>query len=559
MNRYPCSGFRSLATYRYTSDCRYNVKEADYNDDPRPISPPFVLNSGYCSMIDLPSFFQNSIKELQNQRQAEIESLAQRINLKVGQTTSALIERITPVNQQLADRLTQLQNTNLTAKANPLPAQLLSQPNLKLIELAVQGQPLLTLTDQPVKTGQTVQLLLKSAAQLVLVTDNKAGSPNTQAGQNTTSLNQLQQATLSQSYREALPRQAPLQQTFRLLEALQRLPALQQQLPAQLKHSLEQVRQHALSPQQLSTVSGLKQALQHSGIQLEARLNQQLPKSVTAGQQSATQAGVKTPEASLLTPAAKHQAGARAQATATTVPLNAQDAKAALLHAEQRVTQYLAQITANSSQRAPLHIPANTPVETLVTLLKELLGTPGNQTTDKVSAQQESGQRQALLQTLQQQLQSAVAKMQTQQLHTLSQQFAKPDQPQAQHWLIELPVRLNNDVSSVEVRIDEDWVRPQDEDEEENKDKVRLWTVMLAFNLPERGQLFAQLKIIQDTVSANIWAEQTTTLTEAKRKLQTLRQRLDADGVNVTSIECFKGKPPMQDIRLDYALVDIKT
>ncbi|BFM15982.1 hypothetical protein R50073_21650 [Maricurvus nonylphenolicus] len=501
-------------------------------------------------MIDLPSFFQNSIKELQNQRQAEVESLAQRISLKVGQTTSALIERITPVNQQLADRMSQLQNTNLTAKANPLPAQLLSQPNLKLIELAVQGQTLLTLTDQPVKSGQTVQLLLKTAAQLVLVPDNKTGTLNTQTNQNTTSLTHAQQTTLSQSYREALPRQAPLQQTFRLLEALQRLPNFQQQLPAQLKHSLEQVRQYALSPQQLSTPSGLKQALQHSGVQLEARLNHQPPKAVPTAQQAPTQAAVKTSESALLTPNTKTQA-----ASPTAPPLNSQDAKAALLHAEQRVSQYLAQVsaTSGSTQRTPLQVPAHSPVETLVVLLKQFLAAPATNT----AAQQESGQREDLLQTLQQQLQSAVAKMQTQQLHTLSQQFAKPDQPQAQHWLIELPVRLNNDVSSVEVRIDEDWVRPQDE--EESKDKVRLWTVMLAFDLPERGKLFAQLKIVQDSVSANIWAEQNTTLAEAKRKLQTLRQRLDADGVNVTSIECFKGKPPMQDIRLDYALVDIKT
>lgn len=504
-------------------------------------------------MIDLPSLFQNSIKELQSQRQAEIESLAQRINLKIGQSTSALIERITPVNQQLADRIAQLQQHNLTAKANPLPAQLLSQPNLKLIELSVQGQPLLTLSDQPVKTGQTVQLLLKTASQLVLIPSKPSNNLSAQANQSAGSLSSPQQTILSQSYREALPRQAPLQQTFRLLDALQQLPALQQQLPKQLKQSLEQLRQHAHSPQKLSTVAGLKQALQQSGVQLEATLNKQAAKPSPNPQQVPANAAIKIPESALITPQTKNQA----TQTTTANPLSSQDAKAALLHAEQRLSQHLTQLTQltakNPRQPATLQLPAQTPVDTLVVLLKQFMA--GAET--KSAPTQDTSQRDALLQTLQQQLQTAVAKMQTQQLHTLSQQFAKPDQPQAQHWLIELPVRLNNDVSSVEVRIDEDWVRPQEE--EDSKDKVRLWTVMLAFDLPERGKLFAQLKIIQDSVSANIWAEQNTTLAEAKRKLKTLRQRLDADGVNVTSIECFKGKPPMQDIRLDYALVDIKT
>jgi Flagellar hook-length control protein FliK len=523
-------------------------------------------------MIDLPSFFQNSIKDLQNQRQTQIESLVQRVNLRIGQTTTALVERVTNVDKPLADRLLQI-NTS-TNGAQKLPAELLTQANLKLIELNIQGQKLLTLTDQPISAKQTVELQLKTASQLALLAPSKNPTTNNSSHSSTQSRslsnaqpNTQQLNALSQTYREALPRQLPLQQAFRLVQAIKQLPELQQQLPVTIRNSLTQLQQHTHTPQQLSTAKGLQSALQRSGVQLEHSLNQQLQlktaqTNTTTGTQKLDAAPVKDVTQNLTNIRQPPDTTNIHRQTATTgsraQPLTAQDAKAALLQTEQRVSQYLAQLPRTAAQgrdqTQPLPpLPSQAPVNTLVTLLKQFL-----QSSTSSSGNKDVSPREAVLQTLQLQLQAAVAKMQTQQLHTLSQQFAKPDQQQAQHWLIELPVRLNNDLSSVEVRIDEDWVHSQDE-EEENNDKVRLWTVMLAFDLPDRGKLFTQLKIVQDTVSANLWAEQTTTLAEARRKLKDLRQRLDADGVNVKSIECLNGLPPQQDIRLDYALVDIKT
>ena len=82
---------------------------------------------------------------------------------------------------------------------------------------------------------------------------------------------------------------------------------------------------------------------------------------------------------------------------------------------------------------------------------------------------------------------------------------------------------------------------------------------MLTFNLPERGGFYSQLKVLDDGVSAQMWAERDATLAQAQQGLDKLRRQLQAQGIEVKQLECVKGAPPSQAISLNYALVDITT
>ena len=79
------------------------------------------------------------------------------------------------------------------------------------------------------------------------------------------------------------------------------------------------------------------------------------------------------------------------------------------------------------------------------------------------------------------------------------------------------------------------------------------------FNLPDAGGFYAQLVVINDTVSVKLWAEQQSTLSEARLKLDNLREQLSAQGIVVKQLQCVQGKPPSPNISLHYSLVDITT
>lgn len=426
---------------------------------------------------------------LSQPRSLNLVNLGESLNIRVGATATALVEKVTQLDQTLQQRLITLQQGS--ASGRQLSSALQAGLPLQLTQLSINGQPLLALTSQSLQVGQQLQVQLQTAAQLVLLPP-----PETRAGT---------RALLADSYRDVLPRQQPLQHLLQLVQNLRNLPPAQQQslLPAPVRQSLAAISQHIHTPAQLADPKQLQLALANSGVQLEARL-QQLP-------------------------------GSGAQPNLA--PL---DLKAALLQLAQRLP-------------APGSAPA-LPLTTLLHLLKHLSGPAAADA--KLSQDQ-------LLQSLQQQLQGAIAKLQAQQLHSLSQQLSQPDQPLSQHWSIELPVRLGEQIQPLQVRIDEDWIEREPDKENDSTEptapvKERLWTVMLSLELPEHGKFHAQLKIIRDSVSASLWAEQLQTLQTARAHLDLLRQRLTGAGVNVVALDCYPGAPPQQEMRLGYSLVNTK-
>ena len=476
-----------------------------------------------------------------------------------------------------------LQNHLASGRAANLPTalkQLLSSAQLQLIKLQAQQQTFTTFTDKPLKPGDRVQLRLETppphapregqrgqpqSASLLNIpaktaqagaliklqlAPSSANSPFAGIDTRTAS------AQISEALRTVLPRQQPLQPLLNALTKLAQLPKTPA-LPAggeQVREISRQLLQRLPTPQQLSQPAALKAALHNSGIELEHRLAQQRPMP------QQTPPPIRASSSLLTTGNSGH--GPQADPTKVAgntppVPITVErDLKAGLLKLLGQLLPGTASGRTSPPQLSQLlaqQPPGQDGGSRLLQLLEALLGT----TTPATPPSRE--QQQQLTQLVQQQLLAGLAKLQQQQLQALNHQLGQAEQPQqTQSWNLELPLRLGQETSSVHIQIDEDWVEPPEE-ESQTKDKVRQWEVLLSFDLPVIGAFHAQLKVIQDQVAASLWAETTEALQAAREQLQQLREQLQNQGVQVTKLDCFQGRPPSRRAPLSYSLIDITT
>ena len=456
--------------------------------------------------------------------------------------------------------------------------KLLQSPQLKLLEMTVKGKPLITYTDKPVSTGDHLLLKMTGANRLTVI--------DTRLSQSTvkTKVDESARAVVRDALRTALPNQQGLQ---KVLSALQQIHSLapnikQQVVPPALQTGIQKVLVNLPSVNQLSHPSGLKQAVQNSGIQLEAKLATQLspqsreqllahktqafiPPATTESRKSHPAQTLRTAPTNIKQSIATTPAG-QTPPTATSSPkqmataLN-NDVKSNLLNALSSSTQSLGKPPATDAQGLDRLFAATPKLGNTDQALQQLLQNiqSGRNTSSTLNtAEGHRAIRNQLTQVLHQTILASLAKVQMQQLHSLSHMQLTADQAlPTQSWLMELPFKFGNDVHSVEIRIDDEW--QEQEDEEGNNKKVRQWEVMLSFELPEMGNFYAHLKIIDDSVSAKLWAEHNETLKKAQQHLSSLRDQLTANGIEVSDLQCFHGQPEKKALQLGYSLVDVRT
>lgn len=161
---------------------------------------------------------------------------------------------------------------------------------------------------------------------------------------------------------------------------------------------------------------------------------------------------------------------------------------------------------------------------------------------------------------LQQHAYQAVAKIQIQQLQTIqpaSTQTTQDANPQS--WQMEIPIRYQQDIMPLQLHIEKRLVQDQESGEKKNRQKIKQWRVMLNFDLPIVGQFYAQLILLEQTLSATLWAEKMETLQTAKEKMENLRTKLQQEGIIVTQLECLPGSPNKPQNQVNYSLIDITT
>lgn len=526
----------------------------------------------------LPPITQNLSSGVQPLRTEQLAALSKLTGLSIGSTAMAVVEQIAPINPSQRELLlaqTQQQLAQLQLKP-PTPAatqqittlleqqQLLLSPPLKLVQLQFNNRTLLTYTDQPLQPGQQVPVKLDAQQRLVqLLANLGSGSalpaadttPDITAGKVFQAGNRTEtQTILANALRTLLPQKEKPQELLAALPQLQQLPVKQREqlLPSTVQQALRSVADQLRSLPQLTNPKLLAMILKNSGVQLEQKL-----------------------AATLSAPPPSAPTGNNQQPLATALPqrLIGQDFKGALLHLLHQLGHEVNKTTAPAPDRAgpPIVPPAgSTPAPqappnaagvtlpaplqfpSALQLIQYLAARPEADLSDKVLRTQ-------LLQLLHQHTLTSLAKVQLQQLHTLNHRQSQADSLQpTQSWLFDIPVRYGHEVHQLEIRLDQEWVA-EEHSETSPRDKVKQWSVMLSFNLPRLGGLYAQLTILENSVSAKLWAEQESTLVQAQASLDHLRQQLQSQGVEVKQLQCLSGLPPNRSVALNYALVDVKT
>lgn len=549
----------------------------------------------------LPPLNQSSSTNASSARGELVSSLSKLLGIARGSTVSANVELVTPVTPTQRKVLL-TQNVAHLAVLNPISNSpsiklqidklmeqqaLLRSPSLVLAQLQVNGKSVLTYTTQPLQIGQAIEVKLDAQQRLIqLAVVPVAANPVDLADPKQLFKTEQTQTLLAALMRNLLPQKDAPQELLAALPKILDLPVQQrnQLLSGNIQQALKTLADQLPSPEQLANPKRLPEILKNSGVQFEQKLASSFVASQNPSKISPEPspvlpkalAGTSTPA----TPSTSNSpAGPATNPTAPTgiaeAPIT-QDRKGALLQLLQRVNQDLGrELPAPAPASTPLtHSAAEKPATGALTaalsppsLLTQTIAQPFNNLTQLMNLINARPQaelsdkvlRTQLLLLLHQHTLGSLAKIQLQQLHTLNHHQAQADSAQpTQSWLFDLPVRLGQDIHQLEMRIDEKWVADEQNPDQRDK-KTRQWSVMLSFDLPQHGGFYAQLTLVNDSVSAKLWADQETTLLQAQQKLDALRQQLQSQGVEVKQLQCLKGAPPHRSISLNYALVDITT
>lgn len=306
----------------------------------------------------------------------------------------------------------------------------------------------------------------------------------------------LDQLVVGQQLEAQQNRQASLEGLFKGLQGL----AGQNDMPDELRTSIDKLLGLLPDSKQLSSPDGLAKALQQSGVFLEAKLlggqAQQLPQDLKANLlRLIGQLLPNLPGAAPLTAATA--GGALAQA----LPAFVRNA--------------LGAIGQNSLRQQAMGFP----------LPSRLL---------------QSMDQEADLEALLKLAAAAVSRLQTHQLSSLAQTQVTPEGNLLTTWQLEVPMRNQQDVVPLQIKLQ----REESEAQNRKEQKENLWRIDLAFDLDPLGPLQVQAQLLRGSLSSQLWAERAETAQLVDAELDNLRQRLLAAGLEVGELSCSQGMPP---------------
>ncbi|MPQ65878.1 MULTISPECIES: flagellar hook-length control protein FliK [unclassified Pseudomonas] len=154
---------------------------------------------------------------------------------------------------------------------------------------------------------------------------------------------------------------------------------------------------------------------------------------------------------------------------------------------------------------------------------------------------------------------AAVSRLQSHQLSSLEQTGRTPEGNLQTTWQLEIPMRNLQDIVPLQIKIQHEEKEPPPEQEkrEKREQKEQLWRVELAFDLEPLGPLQVQAQLVRGSLSSQLWAERPYTASLIASQLGELRERLRASGLNVSDLDCHQGTPPQgKQTRLDQRWVD---
>jgi hypothetical protein len=143
-------------------------------------------------------------------------------------------------------------------------------------------------------------------------------------------------------------------------------------------------------------------------------------------------------------------------------------------------------------------------------------------------------------------VEGALARIQLNQLASLPQ-----DDGARLCWQLELPLRLGQELHDWGIRVERDATGGG------RGEAAASWTVRLAFDLEPLGPVQVRVRLEAGGVSGTFRAERGETVGLIDGRLDLLRRRLEAVGLEVTGLSSLRGlvRPPTPSFR-DVPLVD---
>lgn len=447
-----------------------------------------------------------------------------------------------------------LKATNSAASpgnATPVrPAELLSQLQAgqtllaKVENVLANNQVELRIANQIVKADTPIQLAAGQPLKL-LVEDSVNGLILRIAQQAS------QVETLAKAWRAALPRQQPINNVIKqLVETLaaNKAEANNNSASNQIRIAIQTLVNTLPSVKTVSQAEGLRQAIQNSGVSLEAQLRQAL----ITGRPPRTDNNLKANFLRLAQAALQLQANSQPGNNTTTTEsarissslgkTNPIDAYTSLLSAATRPSEQTDKslttlrpllpplplaVDATSHTQNPNRLLASLP-----TLLQRLFSLPtaNTQALQRGSVATTSSHGPAsqqvfstLLVELLNQMESGLARIQQHQLNNISSDDA------IRHFLnLELPVFNGKTFDNIGVRFE--WEKyPQNEDDES---KQHQWRVILNFDFDELGKTQVTIRAGQNEIHTDFKSETQQAQTLFQENKDMLKQGLKEHGLN---------------------------
>ncbi|MBI6710611.1 flagellar hook-length control protein FliK [Pseudomonas syringae] len=435
------------------------------------------------------------------------QASANELTLTLQQLNGALKNSMTSIDTQQLPVGTLLQGKVMTSQViaqavnqlaaqNPTAATPIYRSIVMLLNTALAGSSLTIESPQPLTVGSLLSAQVQGNQAL-----NFVALPG-----------RFDQLAVAQQLSAQQNRQGSLDTLINALQNLQSgsPTSTSPAISAPLQASINQLLADLPDVEQMTTPKGVAQALNASGVFLEARL--------LAGLNPAQQ-----------------------------LP----DMKANLMRL---IAQILPGLPDNMSYGAAA--ASNTLARTMPNAIRNALGTLGlvaARTQPSIfplpSRTVSGGEKEDDLEILLKLAAAAVSRLQSHQLGGLEQTRTNADGTQVTTWQLEVPMRNAHDIVPLQVKVQREDTPDQDAAEDrdgiEIKDtREKLWKVDLAFDLEPLGPLQVHAQLLRGTLSSQLWAERPDSAALIEHELGYLRERLIACGLAVGELACSHGAPP---------------
>lgn len=414
--------------------------------------------------------------------------------LQPGQTLQARVLTSAPSG---GNTLLRLGGTGVEARL-PVPVQAGQSLTLQVTAL----HPRLQLTLLPASTGQVNPGGARAGAAVTPPLPSPSAQPPARAvsqpaGTQVVAIPGAAHAPLLRQWAPVQSSQAPLMASLAQLQGPE-AASMRQALPPAIRQAMEALWRNLPRTEGITTESGLRRALLDSGLFLEARL-------------------------------------ARAAGSGD-APLVGRDLKARLLSLAQQLRGLPPGPRGGGDAPTPMRQEPPPP-------FREAQPVPqGRPQSAPVQADQ-------WLATLQRQVEGSLARLVMHQLASAD----KPEEPgQSPRWFLELPLKGEDGVDVVHLRLDREGGHRGDREEAE-----RPWRADLALDLPGLGPLHVRVVVRGDQVTTQFWAEEATGSERLQQALPQLRERLQSRNLEVVNLQCRNAPPPPESpARKDGPIVD---